>query len=228
MKIKKDNYIICTTKKWNINNFHKYYGNKSNFYLINDHKDLINRKIQQINPRYIFFPHWSWIIPKEIWNNYECVLFHMTDLPFGRGGSPLQNLILLNKINTKLSAIKVNAGIDAGDIYLKRDLLLSGSAQEIFENMSMIIYTDMIPYIIKYHPKPKPQTGKATIFKRRTPQQSEISNIRSIVKLYNFIRMLDADSYPRAYITKGKFIFNFKNAKKNNNKITAKVEIYEK
>ena len=41
----------------------------------------------------IFIPHWSFIIPKEIYQNFECILFHMTDLPFGRGGSPLQNLI---------------------------------------------------------------------------------------------------------------------------------------
>ena len=44
----------------------------------------------------------------------------MTDLPFGRGGSPLQNLIVRGYKSTKLTAIKVQSGIDTGDIYLKK------------------------------------------------------------------------------------------------------------
>lgn len=55
----------------------------------------------------------------------------MTDLPYGRGGSPLQNLIKRNIENTKISAIKVVKDLDAGDIYLKRDLNLNGTADEI-------------------------------------------------------------------------------------------------
>ena len=43
----------------------------------------------------------------------------MTDLPFGRGGSPLQNLIVRGFEETMTSAIKVTKGIDTGDIYLK-------------------------------------------------------------------------------------------------------------
>jgi len=39
-----------------------------------------------------------WIILKEIFENYEIILFHMTDLPYGRGGSPLQNLIVRGKV----------------------------------------------------------------------------------------------------------------------------------
>ena len=34
---------------------------------------------------------------QEIHENYKCIIFHMTDLPFGRGGSPLQNLISRNQ-----------------------------------------------------------------------------------------------------------------------------------
>ena len=74
-------------------------------------------EIRRINPEYIFFPHWSYIIPKEIFSNYQCIVFHMTDLPYGRGGSPLQNLILAGKKKTKISAIDVVEEIDAGDIF---------------------------------------------------------------------------------------------------------------
>ncbi len=37
----------------------------------------------ELKPRYVFFPHWSHIIPQDIYENFECVIFHMTDFPFG-------------------------------------------------------------------------------------------------------------------------------------------------
>ena len=43
----------------------------------------------------------------------------MTDLPYGRGGSPLQNLIKKNHKSTMLSAIECQDNLDSGDIYLK-------------------------------------------------------------------------------------------------------------
>jgi methionyl-tRNA formyltransferase len=57
----------------------------------------------------------------------------MTDLPFGRGGSSMQNLISRGICQTKLSAIQCVEEIDAGDIYLKKDFSLKeGSAKELY------------------------------------------------------------------------------------------------
>ena len=56
----------------------------------------------------------------------------MTDLPFGRGGSPLQNLIERGIYETKLSALRCCKELDGGDIYLKRPLSLWGTAEEIY------------------------------------------------------------------------------------------------
>ena len=47
----------------------------------------------------------------------------MTDLPFGRGGSPLQNLLLRDIEKTKISLIKMNNKLDQGDIVQKRNLI---------------------------------------------------------------------------------------------------------
>ena len=78
--------------------------------------DLVNR----LSPRYVFFLHWSWKVPTDIVENYECVCFHMTDVPFGRGGTPLQNLILLGHRRTKLTAFRMVEALDAGPV--ARDL----------------------------------------------------------------------------------------------------------
>ena len=202
----KDIILIATIKDWNINNFYEFkkkFEDKYNLYLITNKDDLIYQNVKDLNPKYIFFPHWSWLIPNEIYKNYECILFHMTDLPYGRGGSPLQNLITNKIYNTKISAIKVTKELDEGDIYLKENFDISkGSAREIYENASNLIFSELIPKIIENNLIPTKQAGEIVIFKRRTPEQSNIKTLKdiSIANLYDFIRMLDAPSYPKAYL----------------------------
>ncbi|MFA7022452.1 methionyl-tRNA formyltransferase [Aliarcobacter sp.] len=200
------NIVIATIKEWNINNYFelkKELENEYSFYLISNKDELSLEKIEKINPKYIFFPHWSWIIPENIYKNYDCILFHMTDLPYGRGGSPLQNLIINKVYNTKISALKVTKGLDEGDIYLKEDFDISkGSANEIYKNASKLIFKKLIPNILRQNPTPVSQEGVVVNFKRRTPEQSNIKMLNdvSIANLYDFIRMLDAPSYPKAYL----------------------------
>lgn len=223
-----ERYIIATTKPWNIKNFKKYFGAQKNWYLITKREDLTFEYVQKIKPRYIFFPHWSWIIPEKLWSAYECVTIHETDLPYGRGGSPIQNLIARGHTSTKISAIKIDAGIDTGDVYLKRAVSLSGSAQEIFERISTIVFSDIIPYIIKHSPAPRPQRGRGVTFRRRMPEQSRISGKETQKELYNLIRMLDAESYPKAYIEVGNYRFEITQIRKGKKALHASVEIYEK
>ena len=184
-------------------------------------------EIRRINPEYIFFPHWSYIIPKEIFSNYQCIVFHMTDLPHGRGGSPLQNLILAGKKKTKISAIDVVEEIDAGDIFLKKDLSLSGHAQDIFNKANKIIQ-EMIIEIVTHSPTPIPQDGTPTYFKRRQPNDSDISQLDNLELVYDYIRMLDAEGYPLAYMESDSLKFEFQNVSKIDNELTASVRITKK
>jgi methionyl-tRNA formyltransferase len=230
--------IISTIKSWNVENFNKLKGkDKENCWELIDQKEGLNyKKVKQIDPQYIFFPHWSWRIPEEIWKNYECVVFHETDLPFGRGGSPIQNLIERGIYNTKISAIKVNEKMDAGDIYLKKDLDISkGNVEEILRNSSKIIFEEMIPEIIR-GVNLLPQEGEITYFKRRTPEQSNIIKFLKKLsylnpaeyskKLYDFVRMNDGEGYPKAYIPLRDAKIEFFNA--SSNKINFRFETKSK
>ena len=98
-------FIIATLKSWNIELakiLKEQVSIQHEMIIIDDKMDLKLDKIKSFNPDYIFFPHWSYIIPKEIFENYTCIVFHMTDLPFGRGGSPLQNLIVRGMKETNI------------------------------------------------------------------------------------------------------------------------------
>jgi methionyl-tRNA formyltransferase len=191
-------------------------------------EEFTPENLKEIAPDKIFIPHWSYIIPGEIYKNYECVVFHMTDLPFGRGGSPLQNLITRGYIDTKISALKVADGLDTGEIYLKKDLSLLGTAEEIFIRTSLII-SEMIKEIVDLDLKPVPQEGTVTEFKRRKKEDSDISKLNEITEIYDYIRMLDAEGFPKAYLDMGDFRLEFSRASlKTGENIIADVRIFKK
>lgn len=177
----------------------------------------------------IFIPHWSYIIPEEIYLNYECIVFHMTDLPYGRGGSPLQNLIERGHTETKISALRVVKELDAGPVYLKRDLPLTGTAEEILTESNNVIER-MIVEILTEDLKPIEQEGEVVKFKRRKPEDSNIAKVEELKIVYDYIRMLDAQGYPHAYLETSNLKFEFTNARFNpeDEIITAHVRIYKK
>ena len=217
--------IVATTKQHNIDNYSKYIKERYDSKLITTKDELTLKNIKELNPSYIFFPHWSWIIPEEIYENFKCVIFHMTDLPFGRGGSPLQNLIVMGEKETKISALKATKELDAGDIYMKEPLSLDGKAQDIYERASKIIFEKMIDTIINNTPSLSPQEGEIKTFNRRAPKQSDISELDSVEKIYDYIRMLDAPSYPHAFIDAKNFRLEFKDAEFKDGIIECKTTI---
>ena len=152
----------------------------------------------------------------------------MTDLPYGRGGSPLQNLILRGHKQTKISALKVVKDLDAGPIYLKKELALQGSADMIFRRASDVI-EGMIKEIIVNNIKPIPQIGTPVIFKRRTPAESNLRNVNTIEETYDYIRMLDAEGYPHAFVETEYLRFEFTDAvNSENGELKANVRIFKK
>lgn len=219
-------YIIVTVKKWNLEQYIvSGFKKNKNFILINDPKKLTLKKLDSIKPKYIFFPHWSFKVNDKIINRYSCVCFHETNVPYGRGGSPIQNLILRNHKKTFITALKMTNVLDGGPVYIKRSLDLHGKAEEIYYRAAKIVFK-MIKEIIKRNPKPLKQKGKIVRFKRRKPKQSNIpKNLDNLNNLYDFIRMLDADSYPKAFIKHGKFNIKFNNAKLSKKSINAMVNI---
>ena len=224
--------VIATLKSWNIENSNeliKKYSGEHSIILMTNKEELTEEALSVINPDYVFFPHWSYIIPANIYEKYECVVFHMTDLPFGRGGSPLQNLIVRGIYDTKISAIKVSKGVDTGPIYMKEPINISeGNATDIFRRISDIVFEKMIPAFLSANKiQPNDQSGEVVSFKRRTPLDSMIPNGLSQRQLYDFIRMLDGEGYPRAFIKNGLEKIEFYSAEYINGITSAKMAIVE-
>ena len=210
-------YLIVSEKKWHDElflNLEKLFP-KHSWVRIKSKEEFTLSKLQELSPIKIFIPHWSYIIPSEIFLHFECIVFHMTDLPYGRGGSPLQNLIIRGHKDTKISALRVIQEVDAGPVYLKSPLSLQGTATEIFSEASTVIQA-MISKIILENIRPK-------------PADSNILKLQHIEDIYDHIRMMDAEGYPPAFLEFEHFRLEFSEAKLESNKIlTAHVRIIQK
>ena len=123
-------------------------------------------------------------------------------------------------------AIKLESKLDSGPIYLKKNFKLDGRAEIIFEKIYKIIFS-MIIIFIKKLPKPKKQLGKIYYFNRRKPQESNIGNLKSLNKVYDYIRMLDNNvkDFPLAFVSTSNLIIKFKHAKKDKNFVVAQALI---
>jgi len=218
-------YLIVSNKKWNERICEKLARSENGeFILIDKESELTGEHLKELQARYVFFVHWSHMIPPEIYDNYECVIFHMTDVPFGRGGSPLQNLIARGIYETKISALRCQAKLDAGPVYLKKPFSLYGSAEEIYMRASQVV-EEMILYIIKNEPLPTDQNGEIIVFKRRKPEDGNIADLSDIHQIFDYIRMLDAEGYPKAFIVCKGVRYEFSRAALYEGRIIADVKI---
>jgi len=219
-------YVVAGSKPWNRQVFDASISrNPGRWEFLENREELTAERLAELAPRYVFFLHWSWMVPSPIADEFECVCFHMTDLPFGRGGTPLQNLIVLGYRETMLTAFRMTDELDAGPVYLKLPLDLDGSAQEIYLRATKVA-ANMIARIVADEPEPEPQTGEVTCFSRRTPTDSEITaEIEDMERLHDHIRMLDAEGYPRAFIRLGPFTLSFRKSVLSEGRIQADVEI---
>lgn len=221
----KKKIIFASSKKWffksqKVKNFLK----NNEAIIISDKKKLNKNIIKKINPNFIFFPHWSYKVNTNIIKNYNCICFHTAPLPYGRGGSPIQNLIKRNYKKTPICALKMSNKIDAGPIFLKKNISLNGNLDQIFERISSTIIK-MVEILIKKKIKPVEQKGKVFFFKRFKKKESEIKNEKNIIEIYNKIRMLDSEEYPKAYIKINKFKFYLSKANIRKNTLSCDAKI---
>ena len=174
----------------NKNSFFKKKIKSKNFYHFTG-KNFSVSKLKKIQPKIIFFPHWSKNIPASIYTKFLCIGFHSSPLPFGRGGSPIHNMIIRNHKKTLICAFKIQKGLDKGPIALKKSMSLRGNGHEIFDRLYNQILL-MIKSIIKIKQiKFNKQKGNIVKFKRLSRTDSQLGKEKNIIQIFNKIRMLD-------------------------------------
>jgi len=163
--------------------------------------------LAEIKPDALLFFGWSWIIPKEVYTKYLCLILHPSPLPKYRGGSPLQHQIINGETTSAVTILEAGEKIDAGDIYAQNPILLEGTLDDVFKRI-VDVGTDATINVLDgiasktITPTTQDET-EATVFKRRLPTESELTiedlQTKTSTELYNFIRAL-SHPYPNAFI----------------------------
>lgn len=173
--------------------------------------DELEKELHLEKPKAIFFVGWSWIVEKDIVDNHLCICLHPSPLPKYRGGSPIQHQIINGEEESAVTLFKMDEYIDRGEILFQHPFSLSGNLEDVFCRIADIGCLGIKKLIKQIDSSPVLQgiaqdKQKATYFKRRTPNMSEIKIEEllncSAKEIYNKIRALQ-DPYPNAYIVCG-------------------------
>ena len=178
---------------------------------------------------FIFFPHYSKMVPTNFLEKNNCVGFHTGDLPDDRGGSPIQNKILRGEYSTWVSALKLIEELDGGGIFCRETISIEyGSIEIILREISKVI-ARLIRIVVMENPIPIPQTGHTSISPRLKPQVSELKfDDLEVKQIYDRIRMLDGLDYPPAYIQFDRYRILLSNAELRDNDLTFVSRLEEK
>lgn len=217
-------YLVCGSKPWHGKIFSEKVLQLPGDWTFCEDRESLLTLAHQNRYDHIFFLHWNWLVPSDLVRSRNCICFHMTDLPYGRGGSPLQNLLVRNHEETVVTMFEMTERFDAGPYFLKEKLKLDGSAYDIFIRATHLCW-EMIKEFISTKPDPIEQCGEITTFTRRSPEMSEIPKNATCLQIYNHIRMLDAPTYPSAFLKLDCCRLTFTDAILENGKITARVTI---
>lgn len=135
------------------------------------------------------------------------LLVHESNLPKGRGMSPVQWQILEDINFIKVNLIEAVNKIDKGDIFGSGLLKLNGSElyDEIRKKQASITIS-LIKKFLKKYPKykKKKQVGIPSYYMHRNKSHSELNLNKTIKQNFNLLRISNNEEWPAFFIYKKK------------------------
>jgi len=180
-----------------------------NILIVDNHRKI--RKNYDIN---IIFSYFKVINKKFLDRSKYNLIPHESDLPKGKGMSPLSWQLLKKKNKIVFSLIEAGEKIDAGKIYFKKKVYFKNDL--VFNEIKAIQFNqnlNLIEKFISYYkrnktsPKSKLQIGKSTYYRLRTKQDSKLNVNKSLKSQFNLLRLCDFENYPSFfYMHKKKYL----------------------
>ncbi len=138
--------------------------------------------------------------------NTHNIVVHESELPKGKGWSPLSWQVLEGKKRIPVTLFEAAEKVDSGDIYLQEFIYLDGTEllpelkhkQGMLTNKMILDFIDLYPNI-----SAKKQVGEETSYKKRNPQDSELSLNKTLGEQFNLLRICDNERYPAFFVRDG-------------------------
>ncbi len=140
------------------------------------------------------------IIRQPVRERYRYTLvLHASDLPKGRGMSPHVWQILQGKHELVLSLLNAEDAVDSGHIWKKTSMSIDPS--DLWDEIDAKLFDaelQLMDWAVEHcdDMSPTPQTGDATYYPRRRPEDSQIDPFRSIADTFNTLRIANPNRYP--------------------------------
>ncbi len=134
------------------------------------------------------------------------LVVHESDLPRGRGFSPVQWQILEGKNSIPVSLIEAKEEVDSGDIVEKYILELNGYEllDEIREKQGCTTFQIIKNFLNKYpNNVGVKQAEKAIFYKKRTEKDDELDIDKTIREQFNHFRIANNIKHPLYFIIDG-------------------------
>ena len=167
--------------------------------LIYKHEDVINGDV-------LCLLSCEKIFKKLHLNNYNLVV-HESDLPRGKGWSPLTWQILDGKNIIPITLFEALEKVDAGKIYYKDYIKLSGDEllSEIKHKQGEKTIDLILNFLVDFNTiKGQIQVGESTFYRQRNYNDSELNVDDTIRNQFNLLRVCDNERYPAYFILNGK------------------------
>jgi len=137
------------------------------------------------------------------------IVVHASDLPKGKGMSPLTWQILEGRNRIPITLFEAVEAIDAGPIYLKGyiDFLGNELLHEMQNSVGVKImeicetFLNDWPQILS---KGIAQTGEPSFYKKRTAEDSRLDPQKSLAEQFNLLRVADNERYPAFFDWNGR------------------------
>jgi methionyl-tRNA formyltransferase len=127
------------------------------------------------------------------------IVVHASDLPAGKGFSPLQWQILEGRSEIVLTLFEAVEACDAGPYYLKERLCFDGT--ELYDELRAKLAQKIIEMCLTFvgslgEMRPIPQCGQETVYPRRTSHDDELDVQKSLADQFDHLRVADNDKHP--------------------------------
>ncbi len=153
-----------------------------------------------------FFLSCTQICPRHLLELHRSnIVIHASNLPQGKGWSPMPWQILEGKNEVYLTMFEAVGKVDSGPIYKKDIVFYEGHEllDELREKMAQKIIEMAMWYVENFPVEGDKQEGEESFYPRRTPMDSELDPNKSIAEQFNLMRISDNERYPLFFIKDG-------------------------
>jgi methionyl-tRNA formyltransferase len=161
---------------------------------IRNNEEFINN-IKALKPDIIVVVAYGKILPKELLDipKYGCMNVHGSLLPKYRGAAPIQWAIINGEEVTGVTTMKMDVGMDTGDIYLTQEVEITkedtyGSLYEKLKKVGAKLAIRTLDCIVEGSCKPKKQPEEFSVAPMIYKENCKINYMQSAFSIVNLIR----------------------------------------